>query len=155
MPRSGGPGRTEGKRPDTPAEALRTLAAEGVSAEAVRSLLSRALIAPVITAHPSEVRRKSILDRQSAISEHLEAIDGARSDQARADLEEALRWIRFSRGLWPQACDACVALMPVLRNLGDDDAARVAVEQAMQAATIAQSRRRLGGAARMDFTSST
>ncbi len=69
--------------------------------------------------------------------------------QARADLEEALRWIRFSRGLWPQACDACVALVPVLRNLGDDDAARAAAEQAMQAATAAQSRRRLGGALRV------
>ena len=69
--------------------------------------------------------------------------------QARADLEEALRWIRFSRGLWPQACDACVALVPVLRNLGDDDAARAAAEQAMQAATASQSRRRLGGALRV------
>jgi DNA-binding CsgD family transcriptional regulator len=69
--------------------------------------------------------------------------------QARADLEEALRWIRFSRGLWPQASDACVALVPVLRNLGDDAAAHAAVEQATQAATVAQSRRRLGGALRV------
>ena len=69
--------------------------------------------------------------------------------RARTDLEEALRWMRLSRGLWPWTTDACVALIPVLRNLGDDDAARAAVEQAMQAATAAQSRRRLGGALRV------
>jgi phosphoenolpyruvate carboxylase len=31
-------------------------------------VLSKGLIAPVITAHPSEVRRKSVLDRQNAIA---------------------------------------------------------------------------------------
>jgi DNA-binding CsgD family transcriptional regulator len=69
--------------------------------------------------------------------------------RARADLEEALRWIGLSRGLFPWASDAWVALVPVLRNLGDDDAARNAVDHAMQAATVAQSRRRLGGALRV------
>jgi DNA-binding CsgD family transcriptional regulator len=69
--------------------------------------------------------------------------------RARADLEEALRWMRLSRGLWPWTTDACVALVPVLRNLGDDDAARAAIDQAMQAAIVAQSRRRLGGALRI------
>ena len=69
--------------------------------------------------------------------------------RARADLEEALRWMRLSRGLWPWATDACVALVPVLRNLGDDDAARACVDHAMRAATVAQSRRRLGGALRI------
>jgi DNA-binding NarL/FixJ family response regulator len=57
--------------------------------------------------------------------------------------------MRLSRGLWPWATDACVALVPVLRNLGDDDAARACVDHAMQAATVAQSRRRLGGALRI------
>jgi DNA-binding CsgD family transcriptional regulator len=69
--------------------------------------------------------------------------------RARTDLEEALRLMTLSRGLTPFATDACVALVPVLRNLGDDDAARAAVEQAMQAATTSQSRRRLGGALRV------
>src|SRR6476619_1538829 len=55
----------------------------------------------------------------------------------------------LSRGLFPWATDACVALVPVLRHLGDDDAARAAVEQAMRAATTSQSRRRLGGALRV------
>ncbi|HET7668589.1 MAG TPA: LuxR C-terminal-related transcriptional regulator, partial [Mycobacterium sp.] len=69
--------------------------------------------------------------------------------RARTDLKEALRWIKLSRGMFPWAADACVALVPVLHHLGDDDAARAAVETAMQAATVAQSRRRLGGALRV------
>jgi DNA-binding CsgD family transcriptional regulator len=69
--------------------------------------------------------------------------------RARADLDDALRWMVLSRGLFPWATDACVALVPVLRNLGDDEAARAAVEQAMRAATASQSRRRLGGALRV------
>src|SRR6476659_1575843 len=52
--------------------------------------------------------------------------------RARADLDEALRWMRLSRGLWPWASDACVALVPVLCHLGEQDAARAAVEKAMQ-----------------------
>jgi len=69
--------------------------------------------------------------------------------RARADLDDALGWVTLSRGLFPWATDACVALVPVLRHLGDDDAARAAVEQAMRAATASQSRRRLGGALRV------
>jgi DNA-binding CsgD family transcriptional regulator len=69
--------------------------------------------------------------------------------RARADLERALQWMRMSRGMFPWACDACVALVPVLRNLGDDDAARAAAEHAMRTATVAQSPRRLGGALRV------
>src|SRR6185312_1797147 len=65
------------------------------------------------------------------------------------DLEEALRWMRLSRGLWPWMSEVCVALVPVLRNLGDDAAARAVAEQAMQGATTSQSRRRLGGALRV------
>ncbi len=69
--------------------------------------------------------------------------------RARADLEEALRWMRTSRGMFPWATDASVALVPVLRNLGDDDAARAVADQAMRTATAAESRRRLGGALRI------
>ncbi|WP_309092349.1 phosphoenolpyruvate carboxylase, partial [Phenylobacterium sp.] len=77
-------------RPDTLAGALRTLAAEGVERQAVADLLAGALIAPVITAHPSEVRRKSVLDRQSAIARGLEAFDRARTDAERAAIEREL-----------------------------------------------------------------
>ncbi len=77
-------------RQDTLAGALRTLAAEGVERSAVAELLAGALIAPVITAHPSEVRRKSVLDRQSAIAERLEAFDRARTEAERAAIEREL-----------------------------------------------------------------
>jgi phosphoenolpyruvate carboxylase len=83
-------GRAEAGRGDTPAEVLRALAAEGVGAERVRELLAGALIAPVITAHPSEVRRKSVLDRQNAIADQLDAFDHARSEAERARLDRRL-----------------------------------------------------------------
>jgi phosphoenolpyruvate carboxylase len=41
-----------------------------------RELLSAAVLVPVITAHPTEVRRKSILDREEAIAELLDRLDG-------------------------------------------------------------------------------
>ena len=69
--------------------------------------------------------------------------------RARADLEDALRRIELSRGLFPWAVDAWVALVPVLRALGDDDAARAVAEKALAAATAAESRRRIGGALRV------
>lgn len=69
--------------------------------------------------------------------------------RARTDLEQALHWMRTSRGMFPWLCDGYVALVPVLRELGDEEAARAAVEQAIHGATVAQSRRRLGGALRV------
>jgi phosphoenolpyruvate carboxylase len=83
-------GRGGDARPDTLAGALRTLHAEGVAAETVRALLAQALIAPVITAHPSEVRRKSVLDRQSAVADELDAFDHARTDTERQAIEREL-----------------------------------------------------------------
>ncbi len=65
----------EGARPDTPEGALARLAAAGRTAEEARALLSEALISPVLTAHPSEVRRKSVLDRITAVSDLLDACD--------------------------------------------------------------------------------
>ncbi|MGZ6020696.1 MAG: phosphoenolpyruvate carboxylase, partial [Phenylobacterium sp.] len=50
-------GRGGDSRADTLAGALRTLGSEGVDRDRVVEMLRRALIAPVITAHPSEVRR--------------------------------------------------------------------------------------------------
>src|SRR5580698_3437653 len=68
-------GRGADSRPDTLAGAIRTLAGEGVDRDAVVAMLRRALIAPVITAHPSEVRRKSVLDRTGAIADDLDAYE--------------------------------------------------------------------------------
>ena len=65
----------EGARPDTPEGALARLSAAGRSVVDARSLLSDALISPVLTAHPSEVRRKSVIDRIAAVSDLLDACD--------------------------------------------------------------------------------
>ncbi len=84
-------GRAGDARPDTLAGALRLLDTQGTAPEAVVRLLSRGLIAPVITAHPSEVRRKSMLDRRNAIAAELEAIDRAASAAERLHAETSLR----------------------------------------------------------------
>ncbi len=65
----------EGARPDTPEGALARLTAAGRSVAEARGLLSEALISPVLTAHPSEVRRKSVIDRIAAVSDLLDACD--------------------------------------------------------------------------------
>jgi phosphoenolpyruvate carboxylase len=51
------------------AAAIHTLAAAGVDRAAVLDLLSHALIAPVLTAHPTEVRRKSMIDHRNRIAQ--------------------------------------------------------------------------------------
>jgi phosphoenolpyruvate carboxylase len=50
------------------AEALATLKGQGIDEAAVTSLLERALLVPVLTAHPTEVRRKSMIDHRNRIA---------------------------------------------------------------------------------------
>lgn len=50
------------------AHALKALEARGIDREAVAALLDHALVAPVLTAHPTEVRRKSMLDHRNRIA---------------------------------------------------------------------------------------
>ena len=80
------------RRVDTLAGSLAALAEEGVSAAQVAKMLQTAFIAPVITAHPTEVRRKSVLDRTRAITEALSALEQAGGETARHEREiELLR----------------------------------------------------------------
>ena len=79
-------------RADTLAGSVEILAAEGVDRAAVARMLQTAFIAPVITAHPTEVRRKSVLDRAGAIAAALTAVEQATTESARQDREiELLR----------------------------------------------------------------
>jgi phosphoenolpyruvate carboxylase len=55
------------------AMAFARLARRGVPADAIAATLARAFISPVLTAHPTEVQRKSILDAERAIAELLAA----------------------------------------------------------------------------------
>jgi phosphoenolpyruvate carboxylase len=91
-------GRAGDARADTLAGALRSLAAEGIEVQAARDLLGGAFLAPVITAHPSEVRRKSVLDRESAIIAELDRLDAAHGEVERAAVEREL--VRQVSILW-------------------------------------------------------
>ncbi|NBB51815.1 phosphoenolpyruvate carboxylase [Rhizobium sp. CRIBSB] len=71
----------EGARPDTPEGALARLAEAGRTPQEARALLGQALISPVLTAHPSEVRRKSVIDRIAAVSDLLDGCDGPDADR--------------------------------------------------------------------------
>ncbi|MDB5458884.1 MAG: hypothetical protein JWO72_625 [Caulobacteraceae bacterium] len=64
-----------------------------------RAFLGSAVLVPVITAHPTEVRRKSILDREEAIAELLDRLDGrGRLTGEVMEIEDQLK--REVRILW-------------------------------------------------------
>ncbi len=53
--------------------------------------LQHAWISPVLTAHPTEVQRRSILDAERAVAELIQARDGLQTEHARADNEALIR----------------------------------------------------------------
>jgi phosphoenolpyruvate carboxylase len=71
----------------------------GLTPKRVRAYLKDALFVPVITAHPTEVRRKSILDRENELSELLERRDAA-SLQTAEQIEIDVQLKRAIRILW-------------------------------------------------------
>ncbi len=67
--------------------AIDTLARAGIDRGRVAALLDGALIAPVLTAHPTEVRRKSVIDRERAIGGLMAACrDGFCDAETEAEL---------------------------------------------------------------------
>jgi phosphoenolpyruvate carboxylase len=78
---------------------LERLEAHGVARDAVTGLLGHALVSPVLTAHPTEVRRKSMIDHRNRIAEllvrrdmgALETPDGDAVDEA-ISRQIALLW---------------------------------------------------------------
>jgi phosphoenolpyruvate carboxylase len=62
---------TESGRPESTGEAVRALHAQGVPLEAVLALLERLDVQPTLTAHPTEARRPTVLQKQERISERL------------------------------------------------------------------------------------
>ena len=86
-------------QPGSVDRAIARIAGSGVTPAALAALLDRALVAPVLTAHPTEVQRKSILDNQRTIARLL--AERGRPDPLPAELaanEEALR--RVIATLW-------------------------------------------------------
>ena len=70
---------------------LERLAAADIRAADIAKTLAHAYISPVLTAHPTEVQRKSILDAERAIAELVEQRDALASARERADNEALLR----------------------------------------------------------------
>src|SRR3546814_6156678 len=64
---------------------LTKLGADGVDTAAVAALLDAALIAPVLTAHPTEVRRKSMLDHKNRIAALMRLRDAGAEETPEGD----------------------------------------------------------------------
>jgi len=58
-------------RPGTLSRALTRAKDAGINADALRAFFAKAQVSPVLTAHPTEVRRKSTIDREMEIAEVL------------------------------------------------------------------------------------
>ena len=73
------------------AQAVARLGAQGIGQGAILALLDDALIAPVLTAHPTEVRRKSMIDHRNRIAELMALKDGGVEETADGDrVDEAI-----------------------------------------------------------------
>ena len=68
------------EKESTLVSALALLDAQGVTRDAIMELLEVALVAPVLTAHPTEVMRKSMLDHRNRIVALLRLRDGGSSE---------------------------------------------------------------------------
>ncbi|HAW94946.1 MAG TPA: hypothetical protein DCX60_01600, partial [Phycisphaerales bacterium] len=82
----------ESPRPESLAEAIRTLRMQGTSLEEVLDILSKLDIQPTLTAHPTESRRRSIIAKQDRIAELLTIRNGGdltRNEEN--DLESGVR----------------------------------------------------------------
>jgi phosphoenolpyruvate carboxylase len=62
---------------ETAAAALLALKQQGTTPEEVQQILDRLLIMPVITAHPTEAKRRTVLLKLQRVSEALDAFDAA------------------------------------------------------------------------------
>ncbi len=79
-------------RPGSLAYAFQRTRETGVDATALGAFFERALVSPVLTAHPTEVRRKSTLTRELEIAALLDARERAKGDEAELSRnEEQLR----------------------------------------------------------------
>src|ERR1700689_288103 len=70
------------------AAALQRLATLGIDVQQAVALLNRALIVPVLTAHPTEVMRKSMLDHRNRIALMMRLREAGRTETAEGELIE-------------------------------------------------------------------
>jgi phosphoenolpyruvate carboxylase len=83
-------------------QALEELERRGVAAPEIRQWLERALVSPVLTAHPTEVQRKSVLDCEREVARQLAQLErGDLLSEESAEAGEALH--RSILQLWQTA----------------------------------------------------
>lgn len=73
------------------AHSFKLLGGAGVGAQAIECALLRSYVSPVLTAHPTEVQRKSTLDAERALALLLAERDNLRTERALARNEAELR----------------------------------------------------------------
>jgi phosphoenolpyruvate carboxylase len=79
-------------RAGTMAHALGRAREAGISSSRLHSFFAQAVVSPVLTAHPTEVRRKSAIDREMEVAQLLAERDrGELTPDERAALNESLR----------------------------------------------------------------
>ena len=76
------------EKESTLAATLDYLKSQGVDAEQASELLDRALIVPVLTAHPTEVMRKSMIDHRNRIFDLMRLRDAGRTETPDGELIE-------------------------------------------------------------------
>jgi phosphoenolpyruvate carboxylase len=76
------------EKESTLASTLQYLRSQGIDTQQASDLLDRALIVPVLTAHPTEVMRKSMIDHRNRIFELMRLRDGGRIETADGELIE-------------------------------------------------------------------
>ena len=86
-------------RPGTLAHALARTAEAGISRTQLARFFATAMVSPVLTAHPTEVRRKSTIDREMEVAQLLAERDRVRlTPDEMAENEESIR--RAVLALW-------------------------------------------------------
>jgi phosphoenolpyruvate carboxylase len=108
--RSGG---TESARPESIGEAIAALAAAGTPVEQARSLLASLDIQPTLTAHPTEARRRTVLEKQRRIADRLGAL---RRSDATPEEEQSLLDAIYNEILVLLATDEIRADRPDVRD---------------------------------------
>ncbi len=107
-----------GEPTDGAARAIDALIEAGASAADVQALFDRALVMPVVTAHPTEARRRSSLDHLTRISQLLEECDdGWARTQVALDAEVlALHATEDARTRRPTPVDEIETALDVFRR---------------------------------------
>ncbi len=104
---------------ETPEAALMKLREKGCSAEEVSTLLEKALIGCIFTAHPSEARRRTVLEKLNAISSQLDRLEymkllPSERDEAKIAIAEQLETLWLTS---PIRADRPVVLDEVRQGL--------------------------------------